>query len=61
MEYQVTITKRFKSKREATDYIHFLEVDEAVLRREGENWIVLYNTSRTTIILEDKDTKVVEV
>lgn len=61
MNHSETITKSFSSKRQVLNFIHFLEVDEFLIRRNGESWDVLYNTNKTTITLTEEEFSRVDV
>jgi len=61
MNHSETITKNFSSKREALDFIQFLDTDETLIQRNGATWNVLYNATKTTVTLTEEDYSEVNV
>ncbi len=61
MNHSETITKSFSSKRALLDFIHFLDGDEFLIRRNGESWCVLYNANKTTVTLTEEEFSRVDV
>lgn len=55
MNHSETITKTFTSKRQMVEFIHFLDMDEILIQREGDAWNVLYNANKTTLDLLTED------
>lgn len=61
MSHSETITKKFDSKRKMVEFIHFLEMDEILIKREGNTWTVLYNANKTTVTITEEDYSEVNV
>lgn len=55
MNHSETITKTFTSKRQMVEFVHFLDMDEILIQREGDAWNVLYNANKTTLDLPTED------
>lgn len=60
MNHSETITKNFTSKSSATNFVHFLDCDEVLVRRNGNTWDVLYNVNKTTVDLEESEYSQIE-
>lgn len=56
-----TITKNFPSKRRAADFVHYLDVDEVLIQRNGDTWDVKYNANKTTVTLAEDEYSEVNV
>ena len=61
MNHVETITKNFPSKRKMVEFVHFLDVDEVLIKRNGDSWDVLYNANKTTVTLPEDDFSGVDV
>lgn len=61
MNHSETITKNFPSKRKMVEFVHFLDVDEVLIKRNGDSWDVLYNANKTTVTLSEEDFSKVDV
>lgn len=61
MNHSETITKTFPSKRQMVEFVHFLETDEILIKRNGDSWDVLYNANKTTVTLSEDQYSEVDV
>lgn len=61
MNHSETITKTFPSKRQMVEFVHFLETDEVLIKRNGDSWDVLYNANKTTVTLSEDQYSEVDV
>lgn len=61
MNHSETITKTFPSKRQMVEFVHFLDTDEVLIKRNGDSWDVLYNANKTTVTLSEDQYSEVDV
>lgn len=55
MNHSETIIKTFTSKTEMTNFVNFLDMDEILIRRDGDSWHVIYNATKTTITVAEEN------